>query len=38
MYDSRCLEGTRAPTLMVRGHADPYCPAGDLRGYRTFPW
>jgi len=39
MYDFGCLEGTRAPTLMVGGTADPYCPAGDFaRLTARFPW
>jgi alpha/beta superfamily hydrolase len=39
MYDFGCLEGTRAPTLMVGGTADPYCPAGDFARFTAqFPW
>jgi len=39
MYEFGCLEGTRAPTLMVGGTADPYCPAGDFARFTAqFPW
>ena len=30
MYDFACIESVRAPTLMVAGTADSYCPAPDF--------
>jgi alpha/beta superfamily hydrolase len=30
MYDFACVEGVRAPTLMVAGTSDSYCPAPDF--------
>ena len=30
MYDFACVEGVRAPTLMVAGTNDSYCPAPDF--------
>jgi len=30
MYDFACIEGVRAPTLMVAGTADSYCPVPDF--------
>ena len=30
MYDFACIEGVRAPTLMVAGTNDSYCPAPDF--------
>jgi uncharacterized protein len=30
MYDFACVEGVRAPTLMVAGTVDSYCPAPDF--------
>ena len=39
MYDFGCVEGTRAPTLMVAGTKDPYCPPDDFaRLTARFPW
>jgi len=33
------VEGTRAPTLMVAGTKDPYCPPDDFaRLTARFPW
>jgi alpha/beta superfamily hydrolase len=39
MSDFGCLEGTRAPTLIVAGTADAYCPPAELaRLAERFPW
>jgi len=39
MYDFECVAGTRVPTLVVAGTADPYGQPGDVARFTArFPW